>query len=682
MAIKTTRLKTVQVPKVDTIDLSSQMDGETQTFVLGKKIPEQFETYLIWNSTIYKNTPSRTYYEITNNGLLRTYFDTAPKGGSGRNLALVVNGDLQGESPAVTQEKMEEAIAEEAKARSDADEEIKFNLDVLDKKHTADFDAEIANRVSGDAENKALIDNLATELGDEKTTRQEEDIKLQTQIDGIVNSTDVRDIVDTYASLEAYDKTNLGNRDVIKVLNDETHEGAISYYRFSKTDGNFTFEGAVGPYYTKAESDTLLNAKQNTLVSEGEGQNIKTINGESIIGTGDINIATDGMTAEEREKLNSMLAIKSIGVGLELSETGELTAVGGGSFDTTITAMGVIGKAGAKNNILFGVNTGSLPDSTKSSPVVSFGRNENATMGGASTFFGQNAATSSFGVASVGIGYMSGWLKGSERQPISLDSGAISVGMRCQSVGRNAIRIGNDLQNWVSQEQYDEKNDIGNYSIAIGERTWAPEVYSVAIGDTVEVLSKFSVALGDSAKVDAFDKPYGAIAIGRDSHATEVGEVAFGCDAGLKVGYNGTNLRKITGVYPGMKDTDAANVGQVKGKEIYSGTASVNNIVLSEAATNFKYLEIVGETENSQFTTRFYPKDALTKFQMQGNKVTSDTKIEYYDDWTLSNGNAKLTLASSNIITTTLATGATTHESGTTSAVTIKKIYGYGISGA
>jgi len=43
-------------------------------------------------------------------------------------------------------------------------------------------------------------------------------------------------------------------------------------------------------YYTKTQVDALLNAKQNTLVS---GTNIKTINGSSILGSGDLSILTD-----------------------------------------------------------------------------------------------------------------------------------------------------------------------------------------------------------------------------------------------------------------------------------------------------------------------------------------------------------------------------------------------------
>jgi len=42
-----------------------------------------------------------------------------------------------------------------------------------------------------------------------------------------------------------------------------------------------------------------VTSKQNTLVDSGDNQNIKTINGTSLLGTGDIEISVDGSSPLE-----------------------------------------------------------------------------------------------------------------------------------------------------------------------------------------------------------------------------------------------------------------------------------------------------------------------------------------------------------------------------------------------
>lgn len=93
----------------------------------------------------------------------------------------------------------------------------------------------------------------------------------------------VKGVVGTKAELDNYDTTRLQAKDIIYVLADETHNGYTAYYRW---DGNvFNFIGVLAPYYSPTEIDAFINAKQEKLVS---GQNIKTINGRDILGTGNM----------------------------------------------------------------------------------------------------------------------------------------------------------------------------------------------------------------------------------------------------------------------------------------------------------------------------------------------------------------------------------------------------------
>lgn len=71
--------------------------------------------------------------------------------------------------------------------------------------------------------------------------------KINQEIEDLKNNPDVVDIVDTYADLQAYDKTKLTDNDIIRVLNDETHNGESTYYRYSAATQTFTYIGSTGP---------------------------------------------------------------------------------------------------------------------------------------------------------------------------------------------------------------------------------------------------------------------------------------------------------------------------------------------------------------------------------------------------------------------------------------------------
>lgn len=110
-------------------------------------------------------------------------------------------------------------------------------------------------------------------IEDEEDERKDADDEIWTEIETIEASSDVVDVVGTYAELEAYDTSKLHNNDLIKVLQDETRDDAITYYRWSTSTDTFTYVGAEGPYYTASETDTLLAGKQDTLIA-GDGISI------------------------------------------------------------------------------------------------------------------------------------------------------------------------------------------------------------------------------------------------------------------------------------------------------------------------------------------------------------------------------------------------------------------------
>jgi hypothetical protein len=130
------------------------------------------------------------------------------------------------------------------------------------------------------ANNTANIATLTTNLGNETTARENADMSLQNQIDAITVSSDVVDVVGTYQELQNYDTTHIKANDIIKVLQDSTHDNALSYYRWVITNnvGAWVYVGSEGPFYTKGETDTILTdyVKNTDYATDSVGGVIKT----------------------------------------------------------------------------------------------------------------------------------------------------------------------------------------------------------------------------------------------------------------------------------------------------------------------------------------------------------------------------------------------------------------------
>lgn len=87
---------------------------------------------------------------------------------------------------------------------------------------------------------------------------------------GVVpGSSDVVDIVDTYADLTNYDTSKLKDNDIIKVLSDSTHSDLSSYYRWNKSSSNFTFIGTENSLtFLPFNSNWTTNSTTETFLSD------------------------------------------------------------------------------------------------------------------------------------------------------------------------------------------------------------------------------------------------------------------------------------------------------------------------------------------------------------------------------------------------------------------------------
>lgn len=157
---------------------------------------------------------------------------------------------------------------------------LQGNIDTLSGTVTSNYNdltQSITNNVS--TLNTRITNEVSTlngAISDEATARANADNNLQTQIDAIVSSSDVFDIVGTYAELQAYDISTVPVNDIVKVLVDSTHNNAATYYRCVENAGvkSWTYIGSEGAYYTKGEADSTFVPQTRTINNKALNQNI------------------------------------------------------------------------------------------------------------------------------------------------------------------------------------------------------------------------------------------------------------------------------------------------------------------------------------------------------------------------------------------------------------------------
>lgn len=153
---------------------------------------------------------------------------------------------------------------------SNTDKEKVDSLGTMSTKSADDYSTKIvADTLYAD---KSIEQALSTEI----TNRENADINLQSQIDAITASSDVTDIVGSYADLEDYDTTSLAPNSIIKVLQDENKNNKTTYYRWivEENVGHWFLIGEEGPYYTKSEADSKFVSQERTINGKALSSNI------------------------------------------------------------------------------------------------------------------------------------------------------------------------------------------------------------------------------------------------------------------------------------------------------------------------------------------------------------------------------------------------------------------------
>lgn len=217
---------------------------------------------------------------------------------------VLTTSDLENDSDYQTGDEVDAAIATAIAGKQDtltAGNNIQISaenvISATDTTYSAGNGLNLSseNAFSVDTTVVATQQNLATEV----QNRENADNALQAQIDGISASSDVVDIVGTYADLQNYDTSKLKDNDIIKVLQDETQNDATTYYRWSTTTETFTLIGQEGPYYTKAAADAQFVPQTRTVNGKALNNNI-TLNASDVnaLGTSDVVQTTGSSTSQ------------------------------------------------------------------------------------------------------------------------------------------------------------------------------------------------------------------------------------------------------------------------------------------------------------------------------------------------------------------------------------------------
>lgn len=439
---------------------------------------------------------------------------------------------------------------------------------------------------------------------------KEEANRLQSEIDAIVVSSDVKDVVGTKAELDAYDTSTLSENDIIKVLKDESEGDATTYYRWDANE--FTLIGEEGPYYTKSEANTLLAGKQNTLT---QGTNI-TIDGNTISAAGSANIVKLTLV---RHKLY-LNGVEQHYTDIErLVETEGNYVVVYGDDDVVMKVSAVTsdavefatsyisgGEAFVQRVIINAedeIKEDCLNVSDSGSASVLYDGFGTATDGAMT----QNAITTALfpsyattGSDFITIGNPNARNVFGNDKKIAIGNGDTRVTTQFGlAIGKSDVTANSGLA-ISSPSNYSLTTASGESSVAIGTIAKAKDSYSVAIGNSSSADTAFSVALGRNANAKATGlvagSSVGGIAVGNYAKAGSFG-VSIGASAGYQgvennlscsvalgaysmpraagtvdvstsgdsrhLGYGGTDYRLITGVHDPVEAQDAATKAYV-----------------------------------------------------------------------------------------------------------------------
>ena len=453
---------------------------------------------------------------------------------------------------------------------------------------------------------------------------------VEDEVEGLKNNPDVVDIVDTYADLQAYSTSGLTDKDIIRVITDETKGGLSSYYRWNSPNPGWNFVGVIpggdgikelssADYnYPTANPDRvalwlldngLYTAPAGVMVAAsttsypwyntsdktilvGGSDTVKGIytflNGKTDVVTTQV---SDGTEADEYTLLKSTQVLQATGQSTtdtmsQKAITDALASAGGAKELTTADYDYPVNSPNS-------IAAWALDNGWYTAPGCLVRVNSSVGVGldSGSLFYVKKGSGSGSASRIVVFGYdntvkvystdaVSGSEYSSTTQTVAL---AGSAGNSTSSVM---------TQNAVTSMVFADPTE--RYKIQLGKRAVNYGAYSVAIGSsvssgaTIGPSSISAVAIGPSANVDAHSgiglgaetsvTANGGVAIGRGATASLQGQFDIGANSQTSYGYGSTAYRLLSGVYDGQNAHDAVTVGQVNSVIDAINTALSTNV--------------------------------------------------------------------------------------------------------
>lgn len=193
---------------------------------------------------------------------------------------------------------------------------------------------------------------------------------VEDEVERLENNPDVADIVATYADLQAYPTSQLTDKDVVRVLQDETRDGDSTYYRWSTTTQTWTYIGESKQYTDFVGTDGTAGGQNGLVpapVATDAGKFLNANGSWEEVQAGPTVVQTTGTSTTDVMSQNATTSMVyadpsityKVRIGATSSVTGDNgTAVGrGAAAGQNAVSLGFASSASARGSIAIGMGS-------------------------------------------------------------------------------------------------------------------------------------------------------------------------------------------------------------------------------------------------------------------------------------------------------------------------------------